>query len=103
MPREAVLCAWGITEDGGAAPCAPGARDKGGQASCTAFFQDLKRRGLPDRLLAITDGAPGPGARCRGVLPAGPVPELLCPPAPQPPQQSPESQWPEIAIRARAC
>jgi hypothetical protein len=29
------------------------------QATVSAFFEDLKRRGLPDPLLAVTDGAPG--------------------------------------------
>jgi transposase-like protein len=36
---------------------APGTKED--TASCTAFFEDLKRRGLPDPLLAVTDGAPG--------------------------------------------
>ena len=59
MPREAVLCAWGITEDGRKVllHLAPGTKED--TASCTAFFQDLKRRGLPDPLRAITDGAAG--------------------------------------------
>ena len=59
LPREAVLCAWGITEDGRKVllHLAPGTKED--TASCTAFFEDLKRRGLPDPLLAVTDGAPG--------------------------------------------
>jgi Transposase, Mutator family len=36
---------------------APGTKED--TASCTAFFEDRKRRGLPDPLLAVTDGAPG--------------------------------------------
>src|SRR5438105_3846264 len=59
LPREAVLCAWGITEDGRKVllHLAPGTKED--TASCTAFFEDLKRRGLADPLLAVTDGAPG--------------------------------------------
>jgi hypothetical protein len=59
MPREAVLCAWGLTEDGRKVllHLAPGTKED--TASCTAFFEDLKRRGLPDPLLAITDGEIG--------------------------------------------
>jgi hypothetical protein len=59
LPREAVLCAWGITEDGRKVllHLAPGTKED--TASCTAFFEDLKRRGLVDPLLAVTDGAPG--------------------------------------------
>ncbi len=36
---------------------APGTKED--TESCRAFFQDLKRRGLPDPLLVATDGAPG--------------------------------------------
>ena len=59
LPREAVLCAWGITEDGRKVllHLAPGTKED--TASGTAFFEDLKRRGRPDPLLAVTDGAPG--------------------------------------------
>jgi len=59
LPREAVLCAWGITEDGRKVllHLAPGTKED--TASCTGFFEDLKRRGLADPLLVVTDGAPG--------------------------------------------
>src|SRR4029077_7043263 len=48
LPREAVLCAGGITEDGRKVllHLAPGTKED--TASCTAFFEDLKRRGLVD-------------------------------------------------------
>jgi putative transposase len=54
-----VLCAWWITEEGRKVllHLAPGTKED--TPSCTAFFEDLKRRGLPDPLLAVTDGAPG--------------------------------------------
>jgi hypothetical protein len=57
LPREAVLCAWGITEDGRKVllHLAPGTKED--TASSTAFFEDLKRRGLADPLLAVTDPA----------------------------------------------
>jgi transposase-like protein len=35
---------------------APGSKDT---ATCREFFQDMRRRGLPDPLLVISDGAPG--------------------------------------------
>src|ERR1044071_4512741 len=59
LPREVVLCAWGITEDGQKVllHLAPGTKED--TASCPAFFEDLKRRGLADPLLVVTDGAPG--------------------------------------------
>ena len=104
LPREAVLCAWGITEDGRKVllHLAPGTKED--TASCTAFFEDLKRRGLADPLLAVTDGAPGliravetcfPRARCAsGAWSTGCG---ICA------ARRPESQWPEIALRARGC
>lgn len=59
QPREAVLCAWAILEDGKKAllHLAPGTKED--TASCRALFHDLKHRGLTDPLLGATDGAPG--------------------------------------------
>jgi putative transposase len=59
QPREAVLAAWGILADGKKAllHLAPGTKED--TASCKEFFQDLRRRGLPDPLLVASDGAPG--------------------------------------------
>lgn len=59
QPREAVLAAWGIDEDGAKhlLHLMPGSRED--TASCKAFFQDMKRRGLSDPLLVVTDGAAG--------------------------------------------
>jgi Transposase, Mutator family len=36
---------------------APGSKED--TATCREFFQDMRRRGLPDPLLVISDGAPG--------------------------------------------
>jgi hypothetical protein len=59
QPREAVLCAWGICGDEAKVllHLAPGTKED--TESCRAFFQDLKRRGLPEPLPVVTDGAPG--------------------------------------------
>lgn len=59
QPREAVLAAWGILSDGKKAllHLAPGTKED--TASCREFFQELRRRGLPDALLVASDGAPG--------------------------------------------
>lgn len=56
QPREAVLAAWGILADGKKAllHLAPGTKED--TASCKEFFQDLRRRGLPDPLLVVSDG-----------------------------------------------
>jgi hypothetical protein len=59
QPREAVLAAWGILADGKKVllHLAPGTKED--TASCREFFQDMRRRGLPDPLLVVSDGAPG--------------------------------------------
>ena len=103
MPREAGLCAWGITEDGGKVllHLAPGTKED--TASCTAFFQDLKRRGLPDPLLAITDGAPGLVRAVETCFPRALRQRCLVHRLRNLRSKAPESQWPEIASRARAC
>ena len=59
QPREAVLAAWGVLADGHKVllHMAPGSKED--TASCREFFHDLRRRGLPDPLLVVSDGAPG--------------------------------------------
>jgi transposase-like protein len=103
LPREAVLCAWGITEDGRKVllHLAPGTKED--TASCTAFFEDLKRRGLPDPLLAVTDGAPGLIRAVETCFPRAVRQRCLVHRLRNLRSKAPESQWPEIAIRARAC
>ena len=101
--REAVLCAWGICADGRKVlvHLAPGTKED--TESCKAFFQDLKRRGLADPLLVVTDGAPGliraveecfPRARRQRCL-AHRIRNLLA--------KAPESEWPELRAHVRAC
>ena len=103
LPREAVLCAWGITEDGRKVllHLAPGTKED--TASCTAFFEDLKRRGLPDPLLAVTDGAPGLIRAAETCFPRALRQRCLAHRLRNLRSKAPESQWPEIAIRARAA
>ena len=103
LPREAVLCAWGITEDGRKVllHLAPGTKED--TASCTAFFEDLKRRGLADPLLAVTDGAPGLIRAVETCFPRALRQRCLVHRMRNLRSKAPESQWPEIALRARGC
>jgi putative transposase len=103
MPREAVLCAWGITEDGQKVllHLAPGTKED--TDSCTAFFQDLKRRGLADPLLVVTDGAAGLIRATETCFPRAVRQRCLVHRLRNLRSKAPETQWPEIAIRARAC
>lgn len=59
LAREAVLCAWGITWEGKKVliHLAPGTKES--TDCCREFIEDMKRRGLSDPVLVVTDGAPG--------------------------------------------
>jgi transposase-like protein len=57
--REAVLAAWAITWDGKKVLIGVTPGTKESTDCCKDFLADLKRRGLPDPVLATTDGAPG--------------------------------------------
>jgi transposase-like protein len=103
MPREAVLCAWGITDDGRKVllHLAPGTKED--TASCTAFFEDLKRRGLADPLLVVTDGAPGLIRAVETCFPRALRQRCLAHRMRNLRGKVPEATWPDVAIRARAC
>jgi putative transposase len=83
QPREAVLAAWGVLADGHKVllHLAPGSKED--TASCREFFHDLRRRGLPDPLLVVSDGAPG---LIRAIEECG-APALPSPQAAQPAEQ----------------
>ncbi len=59
QPREAVLAAWGIGEDGRKVLLHLMAGSKEDTKTVRAFFQDMRARGLGDPLLVVSDGAPG--------------------------------------------
>jgi transposase-like protein len=103
LPREAVLCAWGITDDGRKVlvHLAPGTKED--TASCTGFFEDLKRRGLADPLLVVTDGAPGLIRAAETCFPRALRQRCLVHRLRNLRSKAPENQWPEIALRARGC
>lgn len=101
--REAVLAAWGITEEGGKVllHLSPGSRED--TASCREFLHDLKRRGLPDPLLVITDGAPGLIRAVEECFPRSARQRCLAHRMRNLQGKVPEALWPEFQARARAC
>jgi putative transposase len=103
QPREAVLCAWGITADGRKVllHLAPGTKED--TASCREFFHDLKRRGLADPLLVVTDGAPGLIRAVEECFPRAVRQRCLAHRMRNLQAKVPEPQWPEFQARARAC
>src|SRR4029434_6943015 len=80
---------------------APGTKED--TASCTAFFEDLKRRGLADPLLVVTDGAPGLIRAVETCFPRALRQRCLVHRLRNLRSKAPESRWPEIALRARGC
>jgi len=59
QPREAVIAAWGIGEDGRKVLLNLMAGSKEDTETVRAFFQDMRARGLGNPLLVVSDGAPG--------------------------------------------
>jgi transposase-like protein len=103
QPREAVLAAWGILSDGKKAllHLAPGTKED--TASCREFFQDLRRRGLPDALLVASDGAPGMIRAIEECLPRSIRQRCLAHKMRNLQSKMPEDVWPEFKARAAAC
>lgn len=101
--REAVLCAWGIDEEGHKVliHLSPGTKED--TASCREFFEDMKRRGLDDSLLVITDGAPGLIRAVEECFPRSYRQRCLAHRLRNLQSKVPEDRWSEVRIRARAC
>lgn len=58
-PKEAVLCAWGICENGRRVLLHLALGNKESHADWLEFLRDMVRRGLPVPLTMTSDGAPG--------------------------------------------
>jgi len=103
QPREAVLAAWAILADGQKAllHLAPGTKED--TASCREFFQDMRRRGLPDPLLVVSDGAPGIIRAIEECLPRSLRQRCLAHKMRNLQSKVPEDVWPEFKARAAAC
>ena len=101
--REAVLAAWAILADGKKAllHLAPGTKEN--TASCREFFQDMRRRGLPDPLLVVSDAAPGIIRAIEECLPRSLRQRCLAHKMRNLQSKVPEDVWPEFKARAAAC
>jgi putative transposase len=56
---EAILVIWGILSDGRKVLLSIRHGNKESYDNCLEIFRDLKKRGMNDPVLAVTDGAPG--------------------------------------------
>ena len=97
------MAAWGILADGKKAllHLAPGTKED--TASCKEFFQDLRRRGLPDPLLVVSDGAPGVIRAIEECFPRSVRQRCLAHKMRNLQSKLPEQVWPEFKARAQAC
>ena len=103
QPREAVLAAWGILADGKKAllHLAPGTKED--TASCREFFQDMRRRGLPDPMLVVSDGAPGIIRAIEECLPRSARQRCLAHKMRNLESKVPQDIWLEFKARATGC
>ena len=79
---------------------APGTKED--TESCRAFFEDLRRRGLGDPLLVMTDGAPGLIRAVEECFPRSYHQRCLAHRIRNLQSKVPEHLWPEVRARAKA-
>src|SRR5438270_234222 len=103
QPREAVLAAWGLLADGKKAllHLAPGTKED--TASCREFFRDMRRRGLPEPWLVVSDGAPGMIRAIEECFPRSLRQRCLAHKMRNLASKLAEDLWPEFKARATAC
>ena len=102
QPREAVLCAWAIDADGKKVLLALAPGTKEDTESCRAFFEDMRRRGLGDPSLVITDGAAGLIRAVEECFPRSYRQRCLAHRMRNLQAKVPEHLWPEVRVRAKA-
>ncbi|MDP6153550.1 MAG: IS256 family transposase [Phycisphaeraceae bacterium] len=101
--KDAVLCAWGIDSCGKKhlLSLTPGTKED--TASVQEFIQDMKRRGLRDPLLVVTDGAGGLIAAVENALPRAVRQRCLAHKMRNLQSKVPDNQWLLFREHARAC
>lgn len=101
--REPVLAAWGHTSSGAKVLLHLMAGSKEDAETVTAFFQDMRARGLGDPLLVVSDGAPGIVKALETCFPRSERQRCLAHRMRNLAAKVPEDRWPEFKARASAC
>ena len=101
--REPVLAAWGFTSAGARVLLHLMAGSKEDAETVSAFFQDMRARGLGDPLLVISDGAPGIIKAIETCFPRSERQRCLAHRMRNLAAKVPEDVWPEFKVRATAC
>ena len=99
--REPVLAAWGFTWAGAKVLLHLMGGSKEDAETVTAFFQDMRARGLGDPLLVVSDGAPGIIKAIETCFPRSERQRCLA--DAQLGCKVPENLWPEFKTRAAAA
>ena len=103
QPREAVLAAWGVGEDGRKVLLHLMAGSKEDTETVRAFFQDMRARGLGDPLLVVSDGAPGIIRAIEDCFPRSARQRCLAHRMRNLAVKVPTDLWPEFKARVTAC
>ena len=101
--REPVLAAWGITSEGKKVLLALMAGSKEDSETVSAFFQNMRSRGLGDPLLVVSDGAPGIIQAIELCFPRSERQRCLAHRMRNLAAKVPEERWPDFKARAQAA
>jgi putative transposase len=101
--REPVLAAWGFTSEGRKVLLHLMAGSKEDAETVTAFFQDMRARGLGDPLLVVSDGAPGIIKAIETCFPRSERQRCLAHRMRNLAAKVDEDRWPEFKARATAA
>jgi putative transposase len=101
--REPVLAAWGFTAEGKKVLLHLMAGSKEDAETVSAFFQDMRARGLGDPLLNVSDGAGGIIKAIETCFPRSERQRCLAHRMRNLAAKVPEDQWPEFKVRATAA
>lgn len=100
--REPVMAAWGFTATGSRVLLHLMAGSKEDAETVTAFFQDMRARGLGDPLLVVSDGAPGVIKAIETCFPRSARQRCLAHRMRNLAAKVPEDVWPEVKARIQA-
>ncbi len=101
--REPVLAAWGFTSEGRKVLLHLIAGSKEDAETVTAFFEDMRQRGLGDPLLVTSDGAPGIIKGIEIAFPRTARQRCLAHRMRNLAAKMPEDLWPDFKARATAA
>ena len=101
--REPVLAAWGFTAEGKKVLLSLMAGSKEDAETVSAFFQDMRSRGLGDPLLVVSDGAPGIIKAIETCFPRSARQRCLAHRMRNLAAKVPEDLWPDFKARVHAA